>query len=554
MKRILVSVGLCSVILSALCVPACAEEAVAAETVPWLAHWAITLFGMGLAARLAWQAFGHEVVVGNLPTFPFYMTSRRQYWFGASAFASFACGFFLLLVQQHEHVIELVKPLNILSEDLVKAVSSKSASYLAIVVVMAAVYLYCLQLEKPWNVLLMMRDVIQSWISVPQLAKRLMAEIQFHLRVPADVIPKVVAASGGLVLEQDFYKDINTPDRKWAEISYMRWWMTQDAGGNASFFAEASFAFDTLTADADKAAPDMRKWKSAKHKDRSDSKFPQTVSDLHTRFARLVACYLIYRNGSRRELAAEASRLGIGLPDKPVENPVRYWIVYMIALVLSVYFGVHVSSFAFDLFAPGGGAAQDPNIALKWAFFSMSNFGVAIIVILMLRMVASMGNGATQSHLLVYCWTFAAAFLAGPTGLTVAAHFFGPPPFSTMPIYELFYTLLMWGLAPGMVSVYISYYLDRQTYADLPNIVHSPRTIAWRLLNCFGFATAVIFVLLPQFGSVQDTEPGLSVEKLRFVAGATTFCIVLGLALAAQFALRKPSAAGALVGAPELVH
>src|SRR5215471_18673304 len=65
MKRIIVSAGLCSAILSALCVPACAEETAAAGSVPWLAHWAITLLGMGLAARLAWQAFGHEVVVGN---------------------------------------------------------------------------------------------------------------------------------------------------------------------------------------------------------------------------------------------------------------------------------------------------------------------------------------------------------------------------------------------------------------------------------------------------------------------------------------------------------
>src|SRR5262249_20891260 len=153
-------------------------------------------------------------------------------------------------------------------------------------------------------------------------------------------------SSDGLVAEQDFRKDINTPDRKWAEISYMRWWMTQgaDAGGDATFFAETSFAFDKLVADADDAATDMREWKSDKHRDRTVSKFPQTVSDLHTRFARLVACYLIYRNGSRKALAAEATKFGIRLSDKPVENPMRYWIVCMIALILSVYVGVHLSA------------------------------------------------------------------------------------------------------------------------------------------------------------------------------------------------------------------
>src|SRR5262249_54413434 len=119
------------------------------------------------------------------------------------------------------------KPLNLFNDEFFKAISDKSASYLMIVAAMSGVYLYLLKLEKPWNVLLMMRDVIQTWISVPQLAKRIMAEIQFRLRVPADAVPQVIASSDGLVAEQDFHKDINTPDRKWAEISYMKWWMTQ---------------------------------------------------------------------------------------------------------------------------------------------------------------------------------------------------------------------------------------------------------------------------------------------------------------------------------------
>ena len=48
----------------------------------------------------------------------------------------------------------------------------------------------------------------------------------------------------------------------------------------------------------------------------------------------------------------------------------------MIALVFSVYLGVHVSSFAFDLVGTRRLRAGS-NLALKWAFFSMSNFGVA---------------------------------------------------------------------------------------------------------------------------------------------------------------------------------
>lgn len=86
---------------------------------------------------------------------------------------------------------------------------------------MGAVYLYLLTKEAQWNVLLMMRDVIQSWISVSQLAKQIMAQIRFSLRIRPDVLPKVIASSPELV-EQDFRKDSNTPDRMWAEICYMK--------------------------------------------------------------------------------------------------------------------------------------------------------------------------------------------------------------------------------------------------------------------------------------------------------------------------------------------
>jgi len=45
-------------------------------------------------------------------------------------------------------------------------------------------------------------------------------------------------------------------------------------------------------------------------------------------------------------------------------------------------------------------------------------------------------------------------------------------------------------LAPALVAVYISYYLDRQTARDPPDIDHSRGTFGWRLVNCFGFAAA----------------------------------------------------------------
>jgi hypothetical protein len=545
MTRILVNAGLLFSVSLAICDPALAGDGNAMYGMaPQLTHWAITILGMGVAARLAWQAFGGTVPVANVPTFPFYMTSRRQYRLGGGAFVVFACGFFLLLIYEHRQVIELVKPLDIIPDNIIGAVDNQSTSYLGIVAAMGIAYLYCLTYEKPWNVLLMMRDVIRSWISVPQLAKQIIGEIQFRLRVPREVLPDVIAASNGVVGDQDFRKDVNSPDRKWAETCYMKWWLTRglDAGGDAIFFTEESFAFNKLVDDFDQTAEDMRTWKSGKSGSTAD-RVRRDLDDVYGRFSRLVACYLIYRNGSKKELSREAFKFGITLPDETSENPLRYWIVYMIALMGSVYVGVYASAIGYDLVTDNGWhIAQDPDLVLRWVMYTASNYGLAIIVILLLRLLArSLESDAGQSHLAIYCWTFLVAFLVGPAGLTIAAHFFAPSQIANQPPYLLYYNMLKWGLGPALVCVYVSYYLDRQTYADLPDIVHSFRTLGWRLVNCFGFAATTLVLLLPPLLAL-PASPEVAAwneYKLRFVASGATFCVTLGLALAAQFALRK---------------
>ena len=426
MTRILTGAGLFFSIFLAICGPALAQDGNGShDMIPELTHWAITGLGMVAAGRWALLAFGRAVPIAEVPTFPIYMTSRRQYQLGGWAFVAFACGFFLLLIHEHREVLLLAEPLKIVPAAIMDATKDKSAPYLLVVVAMGAVYVYALTWEKPWNILLMMRDVIQSWISVPQLARQIVAQIQFSLRVPPDAIADVVARSKGVVTEQDFYKDINTPDRKWAETCYMKAWLTQgvDSGGDATFFTEECFAFDKLDTDFRRTVPAMRNWKAGADPNVDASDLMKSVVELHNRFARLVACYLIYRNGSRKALGAEALKFGIRLSDKATENPLRYWIVYMIALMASVYIGVHASAIGYDP-ATGAGfnTAQDPNLAMKWVMYSVFNYGLAIIVVLLLRMLASsLGADAGQSHLLTYCWTFAVAFLVGPAGLTVAA-------------------------------------------------------------------------------------------------------------------------------------
>jgi len=520
----------------------------------------MTVLGVAVAVRLANQAFGRrEVNLADVPTFPKYMTSQQQYRLGSIAFVIFASGFFLLLVYAHK---EVAKAADVFGEGLAKniidAVKDDAAPYLLVVAAMGAVYLYCLTKEANWNVLLMMRDAIQSWISIPQLAGQIVAQIQFSLNVPPDLVGEVLRNSPEVV-DQDFHKDRNTPDRIWAVTCYMKWWLTkgQDAGEDAIFFTDKSFGFEELLLQFEDATTRMRAWKAGGAIDPlAAAQLVNNIKALHNRFSRLVACYLIYRNASSEALRVEAKKLGIELGSPATaENPMRYWIVYILALMASVYVGVYASGIVYDLITGAGlNVVQDPERAQSWILYSLSNYGVAIIAVLLLRVVSPyLGLGEHQTHLVTYCWTFVIAFITGPFGLAIAVHLFGPIKYETMPLLQVFYQMLWWGLGPALVAVYISYYLDRQTCHDLPDINHSYATVFWRLLNCTGFAAITVFLLLPPLLAMQaQSDAAWDTPKLRFVASGTVFVVALGLALAAQFALRKGTERPSSVLAPRM--
>jgi hypothetical protein len=495
---------------------------------------AITVVGLLFAARFAFSAFERGIQVADEPTYPKYMTSRSHYWIGCVLFIIFSCLFFVIIVIEHRDVVHLVSffsgilPPSVteINNNIMQAVDKQTTPYLLVVFAMGAVYLYVLRTEAEWNILLLVRNMIHHWISIPQLTGQIIGLTINSLCVPKEAIQKVIEESFE-VAEHDFQKGITTPDRMWAETSYMKWWLTRarNAGGDESFFTEESFAFDRLVDDLHQTSFAFKQWKSGINPE-IVADIPQRVRELHKKFARLVACYLIYRNGSRNQLCAEAKRFGIEVPIAISENPLRYWIVYVIVLFGSVYLGVHASAITYDLLA-GEGLVLGGNttIAIQWGLYTISNYGLAILAILSLRLaMRALQTDRTQSHLITYCWTFLVALVVGPVGVTLALHFFGHQGWQTRSLPGLYIEMLRWGIGPGIVAVYISYYLDRQTYYDLPSIDRLPSTVGWRLLNCFGFAAATVFLLLPSLLSVeaQPDVPWLE-NKLRFIGAGTVF-------------------------------
>jgi hypothetical protein len=538
---------------------ASAEDGVLGPDGIHYAHVAVTVLGLLFAIRMADQAFGRRALqLADSPTFPRYMTSRGQYLLGSWAFIVLATFIFLLIVYLHKEVAEVAKLFGEpLSKDIIEAIQNDHASYLIIIFAMGSIYLFLLKKEAEWNVLLMIRDLIQTWISVPQLGRKIVDEITFALTVPDQAVNNVVSGSFG-VAPADFRKDRKTVDRVWAEICYMHVWISQQqsSGDDATFFTEPSFGLDQLVGQRDRIDWLVRVLKAGEALPPPNT--PETIyielKAIHLKFARLIGCYLLYRNGSRERLASEARKFGVPFKDEHADNPLRYSVIYLLTVGLAVYVSVYASAILFDVFAGKGllhaFSNQDAERVFSWIMYSLSNYGLAIVAVLMVRLLIwKVTEASCRSYLLTYCWTFLLACAMGALGLTLATKLNGAPSVDGFSYVQTFTKMLQWSIGPGLVAVCITYFMDRQLSSDLPNIDTS--IVARRIVNSVIFAVFTIVLQLPPLLALQaSADASWDSNKLRFVAVGATFVVTLSLALVSQFGLRTPQRQ-ALMGAPQ---
>jgi hypothetical protein len=294
-------------------------------------HLLVLAFGLIFTGILGARSFGRHIQFEDLPTFPKYMTSRIQYIFGLWSFILLSMTTFWCLVHFNRQVFPFAKPvLNFfypgLGDKLEPIFAVGSQPYFVVVVVMSIAFLALLHWENDYNPLSMLRDLIQSWIRIPYLAKRIAYLTKNALSVPneavdaisnADIIPKVY--------QSDFTKKLQTIDRKWAELSYIKWWLERrNPAEDATFFAEDSFNWRSLREEYNQCATAVGAARSEESNPNQQARFLLTktaqdrLQDLLPKFTRLIACYLVYKNDSRDRLAACAKQFGIDVSRYPI--------------------------------------------------------------------------------------------------------------------------------------------------------------------------------------------------------------------------------------------
>jgi hypothetical protein len=274
-----------------------------------------------------------------------------------------------------------------------------------------------------------------------------------------------------------------------------------------------------------------------------------TVETLRRRYCRLAACFIVFKNETKRNVIRNAREFGVPMDDRVSRsNPIRYLWMFLVALMFSIYVGVSLSAMIWDLLRGDSSSAlnQDPDLITRWVGYSMANYGMPILVVLVLSYLGwTVNHEQPSSYPISYARIFAIALCVSAISLACAVKFVSHSPSATKPFVDILFSEFKWSLSPALVSVYVAYHVDRQIDPLLPDIasVGSYRQLLQRIVMCIVFGLIVTWLSLQPTLSLNPATPlAWPVEKLRAVIIGTVFTIGVMIALVGEFCLIKPTA------------
>jgi hypothetical protein len=515
----------------------------------YTAQYVLLILGMAFAGYWAYEAFDTPPIkLGDGPTLPRYMTQPSQYRLGVIAFVGTCLLVYALIAYFHQDLLPIVGAVDPgLQHTIENSMKDGSLPYPLVVIFSAAIFVSLLKIDKDWNPIFVLRGVVHGWVSIPQIANALMVMMRDQLLVPVDARANIAGDSDTpYVTVGDFDKDKRSLDRHWAELCYIRLWLERHRaqGWHFTFFNEPSFAWEQLQADYDNARDRIAPLKRGDVTDTNIfADVAGKVDSLRRQYCRLAACFLVFKNETQKDALRDAKQFGVTITtDAPRANPLRYLVIFFAAIIVAIYLGVSLSAMTWDLLHhdPIGG---DPDIATKWMYYALANYGMPIMAVLLLRYLGWRSDpGQPNSYVMSYATIFLVALCVAAVCLAVAQVAAGRVAMEGFG--QQVYENVKWGISPAFVCIYIAYHVDRQIDPLLPDIgSYEHWRLPQRLMSCVFFGMLVTgFSALPTL-SISVSHSSWPVGKLQIVIIGTTFTIGLIMALVGEFLLIAPTPA-----------
>jgi hypothetical protein len=519
----------------------------------------ILLVGIALVLAIYYARLAFEAPVGTLedgPAPPQYMTQPQQYRKGMVAYVGLCLAAYALIVGYYKDLaplIEIAAP-GAVRPIIDNAIKQNTMSFPIVVVLGLAAVVGLLKFEHEWNPLSVLRRLVWGWISIPQLSEQIMNAALSALIVPKSARNAIASDPKNYVDIGDFEKDRVSPDRKWAELCYVRLWLTLNLedGSHNTFFNDPRYFWQKLESDFDAMRHTITRIKQTpRPEDPIDREvFDRVVGKAETlrrKYCRFVALFILFKNATKKGVVTDAAGFGVKIvADEARANPMRYVVMFTVGIAASIYLGVWISALFWDLLhhmtAIGPADQGTAMIATRWTSYGLASFGAPIVVTLLWRYLGwSYDPEQPDSYPISYATIFGVALCVSVASLMLATKI-GAGPHASDGWGALFDRDFRWGWSPALICVYVIYHIDRQIDPMLPDIGKlGGESFFHRVFACFSFAILItLLTVLPTATLEAASDSPWSVGKLQVVAIGTTFTIGFIMALISQFFLVKP--------------
>jgi hypothetical protein len=353
----------------------------------------LVVVALGFASHYARVAFEAPInTAEDGPAPPRYMTQPHQYQLGMIIYVGLCLAAYVLIVDYYKDLapfLEIAAPLEI-RPVIDTEIKQNAMSFPAVVVLGVAALVALLKIEHEWNPLSALRRQVWGWVSVPELANQIKAAALNALNVPMEAREKVASDPTNHVHVGDFEKDRTSVDCRWAELCYVRLWLMGNLkqGSHNAFFNEPSFSWQAMQSDFGEVRDRITRIKQEPNPEDPVERdvIKATVGKAETlrrKYCLLAACFILYKNATKKATVHDAAAFGVTIAaDEARANPMRYIVLFLVAIVASIYLGVFMSALLWDLLHPamavmGAGPAAEGTdaIATRWAYYGLATFG-----------------------------------------------------------------------------------------------------------------------------------------------------------------------------------
>lgn len=493
------------------------------------------MLGSIYAGFVAYSTFESQTVdMGGIPVLPKYLTRKPLYVSGLAAYVGFSVIIFVALSLYYKDLYPFIKyivPSAI--NDLIEPRAGKPTLPVVALIIGGVLYIAVLQWRSGYNPVTVIRRGIMRWASIPTATNVIRNEIIHGLTVPKDWRVRLTSTEKARFVElKHFEQRQGSPERCWAEISYLRAWILsqQSECNRPGFFQDNEVKFDEIVNDpGGRYAQALDLANALFTQSKRGGEVEKKLREVHECLAWLVGCFLVYSNSKKVSLIRAARSLGIVFPDDLVAlPPVGTILVFLVAISATAVFSTGGAAALYDLSQGeefGGGVIGD--ILGPWTLATVLLYVFPVVVVILVRYLSELVDRWTlRPHIEFYAFAGLMGFglsLAAVIALAKYRH----PALATKDMWTLIGSLWIWSLAPAVATALVAVRMDPFPAAE-----------KWRkgyrnVLVSVGFALALCLIVLWVMTIHPVAAETWTPEKTRAVGSAVAFAIGLALGLLA---------------------